>query len=249
MKVSVVIPTCDRALLLKECVRSVLDQSYSPHEIIIIDNGKEHVQGEMLPDIDLIKLKRCLPKFGVSQARNFGGLYAAGDLIAFLDDDDLWHKDYLKNVVSHYEMSGSDIVLGNLMSLSSGLPLPGKQPNFKNNDELIGQILTRNPGITGSNTVINRLLFHNSKGYDPYLTTGQDKALILDCLLANASLSVADKALVYFREDTAGPRQTLKKKLVEGKQRFLLKYWLVMKIKHRFVNFFSILRIALLWKI
>ena len=248
MKISVVIPTCDRAQLLKDCVLSVLDQSYSPHEIIIIDNGTERVQREMLPDIDLIKLKRCLPKFGVSQARNFGGLYAEGDLIAFLDDDDLWHKDYLKNVVSHYEMSRSDIVLGNLMSLNSGLPLPGKQPNFKNNDELIGQIITRNPGITGSNTVMSRTLFHNSKGYDPYLTTGQDKAFILDCLLANASLSVAKKALVYFREDTAGPRQTLKKKLVEGKQRFLLKYWSIMKMKHRFSNFVSILRIVLIWK-
>ena len=73
MKVSVVIPTCDRAPLLKKCVVSVMDQSYTPHEIIIIDNGNERVQRGMLPDIDLIKLKRCLPKFGVSQARNFGG--------------------------------------------------------------------------------------------------------------------------------------------------------------------------------
>ena len=248
MKISVVIPTCDRFSLLQKCVRSVLEQSYAAYEIIIVDNGTMPVEREMLPDAETIKIVRCLPKFGVSQSRNFGAITSAGDLIAFLDDDDIWERHYLNAIVKHHQKHGSEIILGTLMSLETGKLLTGKQPHFKNKRDLIEQILIRNPGITGSNTIITRSLFFAHTGYDPYLTTGQDKAMVLDCLFLNASLSVANDAFVYFREETVGPRQTLKSKLVRGKVRFLLKYWSCMRWKHRFINLIVISQIVLFWK-
>lgn len=246
--ISVVIPTCDRPELLKSCVESVLGQRYPPLEIIIIDNGLQRIKRKSLPNSNHIRLVRCFPKFGVAQARNTGGLHAKGDLIAFLDDDDLWDSDYLLSIAEHFKLHGDNIILGNLMSLNTGRSLQGKKLEFKKRDELLNQILIRNPGITGSNTTIDRHFFLATKGYDPYLTTGQDKAIIVDCILSGATVSLLESAKVHFRENTAGPRQTQKKKFLQGKVRFLIKYWTLMNWKYRFFNVVTIIRIIVFMK-
>src|SRR3990172_4860087 len=119
IRFSVVIPTCDRPRLLKEAVQSVISQSLPPDEIIIV--------GE-LKDIDdaVFKLDKkvrhawALPNIGVSQARNIGICQATGDYIAFLDDDDTWDKDYLKEVSGAINKTGANIVLGGVKILETG---------------------------------------------------------------------------------------------------------------------------------
>ena len=90
MKVSVIIPTFNRKKTLGRAIESVRNQSLSPFEILIIDDGsndgtKEWVK-ESFQDIKYIYQNNQ----GVSSARNKGIKYAYGDWIAFLDSDDEW---------------------------------------------------------------------------------------------------------------------------------------------------------------
>ncbi len=92
--VSVVIPTYNRAHYIAEALDSVLNQTYSRYEIIVINDGSKDNTEEILAPykgrIRLINQKNA----GLSAARNAGIRASTGDLIAFLDDDDRWqpHK-------------------------------------------------------------------------------------------------------------------------------------------------------------
>jgi len=88
--VSVIIPTYNRARMLKEAVDSVLDQDYPHIELIIVDDESTDTTAELLKtygrDLTVISQKNS----GVSAARNAGIAAASGRYIAFLDSDDLW---------------------------------------------------------------------------------------------------------------------------------------------------------------
>lgn len=90
--ISVVIPTYNRAHLIKESLQSVLDQTLQPYEIIVvddfsIDNTEEVVRSLNSPLIKYVKNQR---KKGANGARNTGILMAQGEYIAFHDSDDIW---------------------------------------------------------------------------------------------------------------------------------------------------------------
>lgn len=233
---SVVIPTCDRPQLLRQAVESVLSQSLPPREIIVVDNGVSPVETLSLPNNPIINLIRALPRFGVSQARNLGAILSTGEYVAFLDDDDTWDVDYLKGVRNCLGNNRVSIVLGRRRYMESKAPRPGKQVEFSTPYELINMMMIRNPGVSGSNTVVLRSVFALSRGYDPYLTTGQDKALVLDLLLKGESVARAEAAWVDYRDDRSIPRQTELAKLIEGKSRFAAKYWGQMSLQQKIVN-------------
>jgi len=243
---SVVIPTCDRPHYLNEAITSALKQSCQPREIIVIDNGYEAVDYKSLPVSQMIRLVRALPRFGVSQARNLGAILSKGEYIAFLDDDDAWDIEYLENVRQAILTKGGEIILGRLRNMRNGTLLIGKQAEFSNNSELIRKILKRNPGAGGSNTTVKRLFFSATSGYDPWITTNQDKALVLDLLLSGGKATRAEAAWVDVREDGDGPRQTILKKRIQGKFRFTRKYWAHMNWTTRFFNLMQLGRLWLL---
>lgn len=96
MKISVVIPTYNRAAEIAAAVDSVLAQTLSPHEVIVVDDGSTDATAEVLaPLLDRIRLVRK-PNGGASSARNRGVIEATGDWIAFLDSDDTWDADKLE---------------------------------------------------------------------------------------------------------------------------------------------------------
>ena len=97
IKFSVVIPSYKINKLLFKTLLSVFKQTTKPYEIIIIFSNKISQNQKKL----LLKKNKNLKIFfskngNVSLNRNYGALKAKGNYIAFLDDDDLWSKDYLR---------------------------------------------------------------------------------------------------------------------------------------------------------
>lgn len=103
--VSVVIPTRDRAALLREAVASALRQSLPPAEVIVVDDGStEDIPGALREFGDAV---RCLRQEGAGQsaARNRGAAAAAGEWIAMLDSDDLWEPEKLERQLTLHRMA------------------------------------------------------------------------------------------------------------------------------------------------
>ena len=100
-RVSVIIPTHNRAELLKETIKSVLDQTYQNFELLIIDNGSTDNTKEVVESFKDKRIKYFWQENsgGPSSPRNRGLKIAKGDYIAFLDSDDLWDKKKLEKQI------------------------------------------------------------------------------------------------------------------------------------------------------
>ncbi len=89
-RVSVIIPTYNRAWCLREAVDSVLAQEFKDFELVVVDDGSTDETPPLLQEYgDSIRVLHQRNR-GVSAARNAGISVARGDLIAFLDSDDIW---------------------------------------------------------------------------------------------------------------------------------------------------------------
>jgi glycosyltransferase involved in cell wall biosynthesis len=99
--VSVILPTYNRATLVMEAIASVLAQTYSDYEIIIVDDGSTDNTREVLrPLIDEGRINYVYQEnAGLSAARNHGIRLAKGKYIAFLDSDDLFMPTKLEKQV------------------------------------------------------------------------------------------------------------------------------------------------------
>lgn len=99
LRFSVVIPTYQRAELLRQSVASVLAQRRPADQIIVVSDGADP-RAEAIAKgagADFVEV----PHGGVARARNAGIGAATGDWVCFLDDDDLHHPDYLAELVAY----------------------------------------------------------------------------------------------------------------------------------------------------
>lgn len=109
--ISTVIPTRNRPLIVERAVKSALAQTFTEIEVIVVIDGSDACTREVLEEIDDARLKFIeLPvRGGAAAARNAGVSEAAGEWIAFLDDDDEWLPQKLERQIevatrSQYEL-------------------------------------------------------------------------------------------------------------------------------------------------
>ena len=95
LNVSVIIPTFDRAHLIEESVSSVLSQTFKPKEVIVVDDGSSDnsvlIVKKKISNYKILFIKNSSNK-GTSYSRNEIIKKAKGDLICFMDDDDISDK-------------------------------------------------------------------------------------------------------------------------------------------------------------
>jgi glycosyltransferase involved in cell wall biosynthesis len=92
MKFSIIIPTYNRVDFLQKAITSVTQQTYQNYEIIVVNDnpGDKDSINALAATLDKIKVIHHAETKGGNAARNSGILNSTGELIAFLDDDDLW---------------------------------------------------------------------------------------------------------------------------------------------------------------
>jgi glycosyltransferase involved in cell wall biosynthesis len=118
--VSVVIPIYNSGRYLREAIDSVLNQSYRPLEVLVVDDGSSDNGPELAaaygPPLRVIATPHC----GHPAARNAGVAAGTGDFLAFLDADDLWAPDKLKLQIQAFEANPSlDLVFGHMQNFIS----------------------------------------------------------------------------------------------------------------------------------
>lgn len=102
-RITVVIPTYNRAHIVGEAIQSVLDQQYPNLELIVVDDGSaDDTERAVQPFLSNIKFLRK-PNGGPASARNHGIAAATGELVAFLDSDDLYLPGKLARQVRQFQ--------------------------------------------------------------------------------------------------------------------------------------------------
>ncbi len=105
VKVSIIMPTWNRAFIIERAIDSVLRQSYTNYELIISDDGSSDdteglIKTNYGKDDSIIYVKNR--HLGVSHTRNVGLKYSTGQLIAYLDSDNAWSENYLLLMVNSF---------------------------------------------------------------------------------------------------------------------------------------------------
>jgi glycosyltransferase involved in cell wall biosynthesis len=110
-RVSVILPTFNRADVLPRAVDSVLRQTFGELELLVVDDGSTDQTASYLERITDVRCRtiRLEANGGVSAARNVGIRVARGDLLAFQDSDDLWQPTKLERQVARFDEGDSDL--------------------------------------------------------------------------------------------------------------------------------------------
>ncbi len=161
-KVSVVMPVYGVEDFVAAAVESVLAQSYSDFELLIIDDCSPDRSVEICQayDDERIRIIRHEKNRGLAGARNTGVRHAKGDYLGFLDSDDLWTPDKLQRHVAHLDARPE---VGVSFSRSAFIDEQGNETGYfqmpRLKDIEPSYYLCRNPIGNGSAPVIRREVF------------------------------------------------------------------------------------------
>ncbi|MCK5294944.1 MAG: glycosyltransferase family 2 protein [Arcobacteraceae bacterium] len=101
MKISVIIPSYNRAEFLPKTIESILNQTVKVNEIIVVDDGSTDNTQEVIKEYDIKYIYQ--ENSGVSSARNAGIKSAVNDWITFLDSDDIWETTKIEKQIEFYK--------------------------------------------------------------------------------------------------------------------------------------------------
>ncbi|BBD67203.1 glycosyl transferase family protein [Nostoc commune NIES-4072] len=175
-KISVIIPAYNCEKTIKYTIQSVLNQTFSDLELIIINDGSQDSTIEVIAEIQDSRIKVfSYPNAGGNVSRNRGLHLAVGEFVSFLDADDLWTPDKLhsqlkalqENITAKVAYSWTDYINAN-----GEFILSGKRVNLNGN--VYESLLLNNFLENGSNPLICRKALTKLGGFDESLSAAQD---------------------------------------------------------------------------
>lgn len=196
-KVSVIVPVYNSSKYLKECITSIINQSYKNIEIIVVDDKSSDSSLDIINSIKdkrikVIKLKKNM---GVSNARNEGVKKASGDYICFIDSDDYWYKDKLKKQVDFMEENDYAFIYGSYGYLRNNVVVHKAKVPKK---------ITYNKALKNTTIFTSTVMFNMSKLkkedlYMPDIRLGQDTSCWWKILKKGITAYGMNEMLVVYR--------------------------------------------------
>ena len=211
-KISVVIPTYNREDKVRKAIESVLAQSVTDLEVIVVDDGSTDNTGRILDEVFRDRIRYyAQANQGASIARNKGIAEARGEWIAFLDSDDLWEKEKLELQLEAIARFGSQC--GGCYTDVRFMNYPETRTFFQlaersyRHEELTGinpnvlELLVK-PGGAGMLICLSSLLaradmLRKTGGFDPRLPYSQDSEFMFRLAMLT-NFCYVNRPLVWF---------------------------------------------------
>jgi glycosyltransferase involved in cell wall biosynthesis len=204
--VSVIIPTYNRRGTLGRAIESVLAQTCSDLELIVIDDGStdgsaDLVRGFVDPRVQLIELDH---RQGANVARNAGIAAAQSGIIAFLDSDDVYLPERLNRVVGLMQADpGIDVVLSSFLSIKGPRQTRCINPGAVISAELLETALVAHSlFIAGSAITVRRSTLERVGSFDPAVGRMQDRDLLLR--IARSTGATLTEPMDWHKHDSEG---------------------------------------------
>lgn len=165
--VSVIIPIYNGAAFLEATLNSVLQQTYRPIEIVVVDDGSTDKSAAIVRSYPEVRYL-YQPNSGNATARNRGVAASHGELIAFLDQDDLWMPDKLQTQVDY--LLAHPHVPYVLAHITISLETPGEWPRWMRPETFENDPV----GYLPSTLMVRRTIFEQIGPFDPRYPHGSD---------------------------------------------------------------------------
>ncbi len=177
--VSVIIPTFDRRSMVVDAVESVLKQSHSRYELIVVDDGSQDGTVKRLQRYGSRITVLSQPNRGVAAARNSGVRWSGGRYLAFLDSDDLWHPGKLETQIAFMERNpGVQICQTEEIWVRNGVRVNPKKRHHKPSGDIFRASLDLCL-VSPSAVMMTRELFMRLGGFDETFDVCEDYDLWL----------------------------------------------------------------------
>ncbi len=211
--ISVIIPLYNKKKSIAQTLESVLAQTYTDYEIIVVDDGSTDNSLKVVKDycgkfpISNIQFQIISkPNGGVCSARNRGIQEAKGEYVAFLDADDLWDKEYLAEQVkmiidfpeaAMWGINFAEMNNGQLVrKLETALP-DGYRGYIENYFEMKGRVSDL---FCSSSVVIRKEVFYKVGLFDERIKYAEDTDMWWR-IIATQKVAFYDRYMVYYLFD------------------------------------------------
>jgi glycosyltransferase involved in cell wall biosynthesis len=204
--VSIIIPTYNRAHLISETLDSILAQTYTNWECIVVDDGsidntKEAIENYTKKDVRFQYHKRPnnLPK-GANACRNYGFKISKGEYINWFDDDDIMLKDFLEVKISYFE-KGMDFNFCSYTHVDENLKIL-KNVNLIDTDNLYKDYALWNFHIITHSVLFKRDFLKGKKLFSYDIKRGQETELFLRLFFnyKKKAYKIINKPLFLYRQ-------------------------------------------------
>jgi glycosyltransferase involved in cell wall biosynthesis len=200
-KVSVIIPAYNAMTYLPATMESLLQQTFTDFEVLVIDDGSSDNTAAWVTQIRSRRVQLISqPNQGMCAARNQGIALAQGEYIAFLDADDLWHPTKLAKQVSCLDDRPEVGLVYTWTALIDRLGKPtGRIFASHAESDVWQQLVQRNITESGSSPMVRRCCFETVGVFDPNLPHAGDWDMCLR-IAARYPFQVIKEPLVYYRQ-------------------------------------------------
>lgn len=205
-KVTVIIPAYNVEKYIEKCVRSVIEQTYTNLEIIVVNDGSTDETLSILQKLQTEDLRiRVLDKVngGVSAARNSGLDLATGDYVAFIDGDDFWAKDYVEYMLHLVDETKSEFCLTTNKFVSKN-DKQVSNPQVKTMNSIKATALLLSPDVVVGcwNKIYSKnFLDENNLRFSTELFYGEGLDFITRCAQLAKIVGVGNRRVYYYRKD------------------------------------------------
>ena len=179
--VSVITPTYNRADFLPAAISSVLAQTYGDFELIVVDDGSvDDTCGVIKPFLEDKRVRYFYQENqGQSFARNYALAQSSGELIAFLDSDDVWCPDKLEKQIRAFEAHPeADIVHGDEAMINERGAVISRK-NMRRYSGCITRQLLADNSVSITTALVKRRCFDEMGGFDTSVGVADDYDLWL----------------------------------------------------------------------
>ena len=223
--VTCVIPTHGRPADLAEALRSVLAQAVPVASVLVVDDVGDAETRELVRTAAAggapVRVLANPHGTGASSSRNAGARAATTTFVGFLDDDDRWRASFVERTTACARASGADLVLAGIERYR----LDGRRQAMVAPAVLAPDLLlSRNPGVTGSNLLVRREAFLAAGGFDERLPVYNDWDMLICSLAAGLRHAVVPELLVEWREHSGERLSTMSARRADGVEAFLAKH-------------------------
>lgn len=169
--VSVIIPTHNRKGLLERAVNSVLEQTWSPVELVIVDDASDDETpaylDQLQKDHDRIQVISNTESKGAAVSRNIAVQHASGEFITGLDDDDYWRPTRVERLMEEFEEGFSAVCSYDRMVMNDREAV-WRKPTMITHDDLLYY------NQVGNQVLTKKEFLDEIGGYDEDLPSAQD---------------------------------------------------------------------------